>query len=97
MLSCLILCFSNTHLIRYSGLQVYSSYRWDHAVTLSAERRELKKEERGKRYYVTIYSIVLLQNYSAHEYYKQASMQVEPLPLFTVAVIRVLQYVQVAI
>ena len=70
-----------------------------HAVTLSVERREDNKKREGRdiiRLYVTIYSIFLLQNYSSHKYYKQASnqMQVEPLPLLTVAVIHVLQFVQ---
>ena len=55
----------------------YPSYQWDHAVTLSVERREENKKRVGIeifiRLYVTIYSIVLLQNYSSREYYKQAS------------------------
>ena len=55
----------------------YPFYQWDHAVTLSVERREENKKRVGIeifiRLYVTIYSIVLLQNYSSREYYKQAS------------------------
>ena len=71
-------------------------------MTLSVERREENKKRVGIeifiRLYVTIYSIFLLQNYSSHKYYKQASMQpVEPQPLLTVAVIPVLQFVQVAV
>ena len=67
------------------------------AVTLYLQKGEKRRREREEifiRLYVTIYSIVTIHLINITS---KLVMQVEPLPLPTVAVIRVLQFVQVAV